>query len=409
MKWIVIILAVLICMGLLRRAAWAMRPDPAAARQQQADPASAGELAAILEPIRARNKLPALAGAIISGGQVRQIGAVGVRRAGDETPVHVDDLFHIGSCTKAMTATLIATLVEDGTLPAGWNTTIADVFGDLPMVDAWRSVTIEQLLHNRGGAPAHLNADGLWARLWEFKGSSREARMELVRGTLSRPPGPVGRYIYSNAGFSIAGAMAEQVTDTSWEDLMRARIFDPLGMTSAGFGAPGTADTLDQPRGHHANSKPEEPGPRADNPPAIGPASIVHCSLADWARFIALHQARAEPNLLGLSRETLDRLQTPAAGPGDSYAMGWLVATRPWAKGTDEGSTGRVLNHAGSNTLWYAVTWVAPERDFAVLIASNQGGSIATRACDEAAWALIQHHIARAQAPAETPNASAAP
>jgi hypothetical protein len=43
--------------------------------------------------------------------------------------------------------------------------------------------------------------------------------------------------------------------------------------------------------------------------------------------------------------------------------------------------------------MWYAVAWVAPARDFAVLVAVNQGGDAAATACDRAAWALIQDHL----------------
>lgn len=58
---------------------------------------------------------------------------------------------------------------------------------------------------------------------------------------------------------------------------------------------------------------------------------------------------------------------------------------------------GAVLMHAGSNTMWYCVAWVAPKRDFAVLAAANLGGDDASQACDEAAVALIQVHEQRAR------------
>jgi hypothetical protein len=46
--------------------------------------------------------------------------------------------------------------------------------------------------------------------------------------------------------------------------------------------------------------------------------------------------------------------------------------------------------------MWYCVTWIAPERDFAVLVTCNQGGDAAVKACDDASWALIQDHVSRA-------------
>jgi hypothetical protein len=60
------------------------------------------------------------------------------------------------------------------------------------------------------------------------------------------------------------------------------------------------------------------------------------------------------------------------------------------------GATGNVLTHSGSNTMWFCVTWIAPERDFAVLVMCNQGER-GDKACDEAASAMIQDELARAK------------
>lgn len=73
------------------------------------------------------------------------------------------------------------------------------------------------------------------------------------------------------------------------------------------------------------------------------------------------------------------------------------MLTRSWAKGTSAGATGKVLSHAGSNTLWFCVTWVAPEIDFAVLVACNEGGDAADKACDEAAGAMIREFAPKDQ------------
>src|SRR5438093_1398063 len=126
-------------------------------------------------------------------------------------------------------------------------------------------VTLHQLLTKRGGAPGALEKDPLWLKLWQHKGTPTSARRLLLEGVTSKPPeAPPGtKFIYSNAGYSIAGYMAEKVTGKSWEDLMREKIFRPLGMTTAGFGAPGTRAKNDQPRGHQANGTPVEPGSTA--------------------------------------------------------------------------------------------------------------------------------------------------
>src|SRR6185295_300556 len=143
--------------------------------------------------------------------------------------------------------------------------------------------------------------------------------------------------------------------------------------------------------------KPVEPGPGADNPVAIGPAGIVHCTIGDWAKFISLHLlgARGEQGPIKFKPDTFTKLHTPGPGEGTAYAMGWGVAKRQWAK--SQGGTGTALSHSGSNTMWFCTVWIAPEKDFAVLVACNQGGDKAAKACDDAVMALIHDREAAAK------------
>ncbi len=330
------------------------------------------QLAAILE----RHDVPALGAAVVLEGELVALGAAGVRARGAEAAVTADDLWHLGSCTKSMTATLIARLVERGTLR--WELTLAEAFPDLAetMAEAYRPVSLAQLLSHTAGCPADLRFDGLWMKLWKREGTPRAQRRVLTEAVLAREPAVApGEFLYSNAGVAIAGVIAEEATDTAWEELLRTELFEPLGIEAAGFGAPGSADTLDQPRGHGALG-PMPPGPQADNPPAIGPAGTVHASLTAWAKYAALHASGGEL----LRADSLARLHAPA--PGTDYALGWVVTERPWAGGT-------ALTHSGSNTMWYAVVWIAPARELAVLVTTNIGGNAAARACDEVAAALI--------------------
>ena len=348
------------------------------------------DLSPMLTAIVKDSDVPGMVAATVAGDRVVAIGAAGVRKRGATEPVTTSDLFHLGSCTKAMTATLVARLIREGKI--SWDAKVGDVFSDLndTMHPKWRDVTIEELLSNRGGAPADLKATGLWSRLWLRQGTPTEQRMTLVKGVVSKEPEaePGAKYIYSNAGFAIAGAMAEHVTGDSWEDLMRSRIFEPLGMKSAGFGAPGTLEQIDQPRGHKADGTAVGPGAWADNPSAIGPAGTVHAAIEDWAKFIAVHLQGRRGGTDFLPAEVFAKLHRPAVSKGsdDHYALGWSITERPWGGG-------RVLNHSGSNTMWYCVVWMAPDKDFAVLICTNQGGDKGATACDDAASEMIAAYL----------------
>jgi CubicO group peptidase (beta-lactamase class C family) len=351
------------------------------------------DLSDLLEPIRKEHGLPALTAAAVKSGRIVGLGAVGSRKAGSPEPVTPADRFHIGSCTKSMTAVLAAMLVREGRL--SWGKKLSEVFPEkmAKTHESFRGVTVEQLLSHRAGMPGNLTKEALWQRIW-LKSRTlgpTDQRLFLLDGVVgNEPEAPPGtKYIYSNAGYAVAGAMIERVTGRSWEALMKRRLFAPLGMASAGFGPPASPGRVDQPWGHiprEQGPKPVPPGPGADNPPAIGPAGTVHCTIGDLAKYAMFHLegARGQEKLLPAS--SFRKLHTPAAG--QDYALGWVVTKRQWGGGT-------VLTHAGSNTMFYCVMWLAPRKRFAALAATNMGGDKAARGCDRTAAALIGRFLSK--------------
>jgi CubicO group peptidase (beta-lactamase class C family) len=111
-------------------------------------------LNSLLNPYLTRYDLPAIAAAVVKDGKVISAGAVDTRRAGVKIPVTINDRFHLGSDTKAMTALLTAMLVEEGKLR--WDTTTAEIFPELAdkMDPGFRRVTLEQLLSHTSGIPS---------------------------------------------------------------------------------------------------------------------------------------------------------------------------------------------------------------------------------------------------------------
>jgi len=317
-----------------------------------------------LESIRAETGVPALGALVGDSRGVRAFASVGVRRAGTEDPIRPDDPFHIGSCTKAMTATVAARLVEQGKLR--WETTLAEAFPQLKQAihSDYHTVTLRQLLYHRAGLPEDRTPDpALFLRLRSLEGEMRRQRLEATKWVLERTPAatPDTHFAYSNFGYMVAGAMLEQVAQRSWEQLLQEHLFKPLRMRAAGFGPP------KQVAGH--NGKPPQPR-QFDNPPVLGPAGRVHCSLRDWAAFARLHLrgARGEKTTL-LRPESFAALHADPYRQG--YAMGW---------GVRQMDTKRILLHAGSNTLWFAVMQLEPERDRFYLCAANWGHADATNA-----------------------------
>ena len=108
-----------------------------------------------LAPIRDKHHVPGLIGAIVTGNRLAAIGASGIRKIGAPCPFLVTDQVHLGSCTKAMTATMIGTLIDEGKL--SWESTIRQVFPKVAprLHPDFQAVTLWQLLTHRAGLPAN--------------------------------------------------------------------------------------------------------------------------------------------------------------------------------------------------------------------------------------------------------------
>ncbi len=358
-----------------------------------------------LEAIRRKHDLPALGGAIVTAMGLDGVWVTGTRTAGGREAVTADDLWHLGSCTKSMTATVIALLVERGDL--AWERTLPELLPELaPAMDrAFADVTLVDLLAHRAGVRTMTGPDDILERCSGLAVEPREQRRELARAVLSAPPSfpPRQDCHYSNAGFVIAGAIVERATGKPWEESIQELLFRPLGIMTAGFGAPGAPDQVDQPRGHDNDGKPVRPGPDGDNAPIIGPAGTVHMSLADWARYLQLHlRGVTEDVMVGaitLRAATIARLHTPWPAQDTRYGYGWALPQRDWAGGDHT-----VLTHAGSNTMWYSVCWLDPATGFGVLVTTNAAGEKATRGTDEAAARLLQDWFDREKAATAVPD-----
>lgn len=324
-------------------------------------------LASILADVRNSRGVPALGALLWRDGVVIAEAVDGLRCAGADPSVTQADRWHIGSCTKAMTATLCAILVAEGKL--SWDLTLAAALPDISerMRPEFRDSTLRELLAMRGRIPG-APPPAAWQRAWRVEGTPQEQRRRFIEQVLTESePAADGTFEYSNSAYAIAGHLCEVVTGTPYETLLIERVAKPLGITSMGFGPPGP----DQPCGHGADGEAAPASPRADNPPSIAPAGRVHLTLDDWMRFVALHLdgERLGAPALGLDAQAFATLHASigTAGPRGEYALGWALGSDP--------RFGRILAHDGSNTMWYARAWLAPNRRLAMLIVCNQGGT----------------------------------
>jgi CubicO group peptidase (beta-lactamase class C family) len=300
---------------------------------------TAGETGKVIEEARREAKIPAVAAVTFNTEKITAFHIAGTTRADNAIAVKKDSVWHIGSDAKAMTATLMAILVEKKLLK--WETTMAEVFSKLSeeFHPTARKTTIIQLLSHTAGLPA--NPEGKQRVL---------SRHEVTKIGLSKKP--TEGFLYSNFGYIIAGAVIEKTLDTTWEKAIQEHLFKPLGVTSVGFGPPKGVSAIHG----HWNGK----AMNHDNPPMYGPAGRLHLSLSDWVLFcqdqIKGHHGKGKL----LTQASYQKLHTPIK---NNYALGWSVKK-------EEAKVIR-LQHDGSNTMWYARAKLDLVKQQGFLIAIN--------------------------------------
>lgn len=277
--------------------------------------------ASILENIRVENSLPSLGVAKLSNGSFRS-DVVGFRKQNDTTQVRLGDKWHLGSDTKAMTSTLLAILIEKGVFQ--WNDTL---YQALPedvtevMHSGHYNTTLEMLTLHISGIE-NINPFYPHPLPKNISISPQYGRHIWTKDVLSKPPitAPGTGFYYLNAGYVILGHILESRMQTKWESLIRAELFEKLGMKDCVFGTPpdSTNSSIENPWPH----SPSQYGPIPVNPkspysdciPSVGPAGTVRCSLQSWSKFIQFHLDghAGRPNAaLALKQSTFIKLHTP--------------------------------------------------------------------------------------------------
>ena len=328
------------------------------------------------------------------------IETAGIRKWNTVEQTDIEDAVHLGSCTKAMTAVIIGQLCTEGKLRL--DSTLSDIFRDNPAVTEsdWGAVTIQQLLRHRSGVPANFP-------VYQSFDSKHPDSVVAARSLLAdaiwkqkRPRTPT--FVYSNIGFILLGHIAEKIEDKSWEDIITLRVFQPLEMTSAGFGPvgkpDGTAENVDAISGRcwghtpsvdlldaakallGSKTKPSFTPLQIDNSRCLGPAGRAHMNLRDWSKFV-VHFAKEDGYRHFQISETIwKEMLSPmqVTNPNESYAAGWVLFDKPRFNG-------RAYFHNGSNTTWYCYALALPGKQQCILVATNAFNDPAMKACDDIA------------------------
>lgn len=147
-----------------------------------------------------------------------------------EVPNGPDTVFRLGSITKQFTSMLVMRQVAEGRLRL--DHTLEEM---LPWYwqDTASRVTLEQLLNHTSGIPSYTSDPEFFPLHSRDPLSTRELVETYCSGDLEFEPG--SRWRYNNSGYVILGAVLEEVTGTPYDQLLEARILEPLGMSDTGY------------------------------------------------------------------------------------------------------------------------------------------------------------------------------
>lgn len=285
------------------------------------------QLAGHVESMIRASRIPGAALAVVAGNEIVFAAGLGRRDLQRQLPLTTQTAFPIASTTKAMNATLLGILVDEGRL--AWDAPAQQYLVGFHLGDALASaqVTVRDLVTMRTGLPAH---DFVW-------NENPITRAQLVECIAHLPvsAGLRERFRYNNLTATLAGHIAEVVTGREWNDLVRVRLLEPLGMHTTGFVVPESGEVT---CAYHENSRRELLETPRVIAALIAPAGgSIHSTIEDmtrWLRFNLRGGVVAGEQLI--KRETLAQIHSPwvlmgsdpaAPSSGASYGLGWFVDT----------------------------------------------------------------------------------
>jgi CubicO group peptidase (beta-lactamase class C family) len=170
-----------------------------------------------------RQRIPGVAVAVVQRNKILKAQGYGYSNVEHAVPVTVETMFQSGSIGKQFTAALVMMLVEDGKV--GLDDSVRDYLADAP--DAWQPITIRQLLTHTSGIPDYT------AGAIDYRRDYTEDEMARLAYPLPLEFAPGTRWSYSNTGYLLLGVVIHRASGLFYGDLLRLRVFRPLGMMTA--------------------------------------------------------------------------------------------------------------------------------------------------------------------------------
>jgi CubicO group peptidase (beta-lactamase class C family) len=313
-------------------------------------------------------KVPGLAVGVVKDGAVVFLHGFGVRDVEQALPVTPNTLFALASGTKAFTTMAMGMVADEGKLQ--WDAPVKEAMPSFRLHDgvATERLTPRDLVTHRSGLPRH---DMAWYH-------TPFSRGDLMRRLQYLQPNKDIRteWQYQNLMYMAAGYLVEHLTGLTWEDFVRSRIFEPLGMHRSNFAVSDSQASDDYALPYREKDNDLKVVPFYSQF-AIGPAGSINTCVADMTRWLLLHLGQGEVDGQRLVSEAQVRdmymphmpLQRPSKyeeTPYESYGLGWFV--KPYR--------GQVfVEHGGNIDGFSTMTTLMPRHNIGVVALCNMSGS----------------------------------
>ena len=344
------------------------------------------KLEALVDREMAEARPPSLAVALVVDGRLAHVVVRGEADKKTHRKATRDTLYRVGSITKTFTATALLALRDEGRV--GLDDRVDALLPEFAKVKLWpsdaRPITLRQLLTHTSGLP-RLGA-------FDYTRGDRDVPESEVLAALdtrvARPPGT--EYLYSNFGFGLAGLVVARASGRPYRELLRERLFAPLGMASATFDPVQSASNGAAATGYATNDA-ETPAPPWRLGASEG-AGGLYASLDDMAKWVAFQQeawpARDGDDRGPVKRATLREAHmagAPAALSAERTPAGLTVSAESVGLAWHVRQTcdyASVVEHGGAIDGFHAHVAFAPDRGFGVVVLSNSLAARTARVTD---------------------------
>jgi CubicO group peptidase (beta-lactamase class C family) len=272
-------------------------------------------------------------------------------------PIETDTRFRLGSITKQFTSMLVLQLVQEGKIKLEGKLT--DYLPDYRK-DTGDRITIHQLLNHTSGIPSYTGLPNFLQDVSRNPYSVSDFVKKYASGDLEFDPGT--KWNYNNSGYFLLGAIVERVTGKPYEQVLKERILDPVGMKNTGY------DHYDTILAKRASGYEKRPGGFINAPYLDMSLPYAAGSLYSTVEDLYLwDQALYTEKLLS------PQLKEVMFKPGlANYAYGWIVRKPPLGA---QGESVTIIEHGGGINGFNTLISRMPESKNLIVLLNNTGGT----------------------------------